>query len=187
MVADALRWTVRDLDVLPDDGGWKRYEIVDGELYVTRAPHLRHQGASGNLHFELEVWSRRTQMGKPFQAPGIVFSPTDAVIPDVVWMSQARLANSVDDAGHLTAAPEIVAEVLSPGELNQRRDREVKLKLYSRHGVQEYWLLDWQQQTLAIYRRDQAQLRLTQTLSAGDVLTSPRLPGFSVLVNDIFK
>jgi hypothetical protein len=38
MVANSLIWTIRDLDVMPDDGGWKRYEIIDGELYVTRAP-----------------------------------------------------------------------------------------------------------------------------------------------------
>jgi hypothetical protein len=83
MVATPLRWTTRDLDALPDDGGWKRYEIMDGELSVTRSPHIRHQGSAGNIHFELEAWSRKTGLGKPFQVPGVIFSPTDAVIPDV--------------------------------------------------------------------------------------------------------
>ena len=92
MVTNPLRWTIRDLDAMPDDGGWKRYEIIDGELFVTRAPHLRHQGAGGNLHFELEAWSRQTQLGKPFQTPGVIFTPTDAVTPDVVWVSRERLA-----------------------------------------------------------------------------------------------
>lgn len=187
MVANSLRWTTRDLDAMPDDGGWKRYEIVDGELYVTRAPHIRHQGAGGNIHFELEIWSRETQLGQPFQAPGVIFSPTDAVIPDVVWISRERLAHGIDEAGHLTVAPELMVEILSPGELNEQRDREIKLKLYSRHGVQEYWIVNWQLKTLEVYRRREAQLQLVATLFADDTLTSPLLPEFSIPVAQVFR
>ncbi|NJL40928.1 MAG: Uma2 family endonuclease [Leptolyngbyaceae cyanobacterium RM2_2_4] len=181
-----IRWTTRDLDAMPDDGGWKRYEIIDGELFVTRAPHIRHQGAGGNIHVELELWSRRTQLGKPFQTPGVIFSPTDAVIPDVVWISQERLANGVDEAGHLIVAPELMVEVLSPGELNEQRDKEVKLKLYSLHGVQEYWIVNWQLKTLEVYRRNDAQLQLVATLLEGDTLISALLPGFSAAIAQIF-
>jgi Uma2 family endonuclease len=171
---------------MPDDGGWKRYEIIDGELFVTRAPHIRHQGAGGNIHFELESWSRQTQLGKAFQTPGIIFTPTDAVIPDVVWITQERLASGIDAAGHLTIAPELIIEVLSPGELNEQRDKEVKLKLYSQHGVQEYWIVNWQLKTLEIYRRQNAQLQLVATLLESDSLTSPLLPGFSTPMAQIF-
>lgn len=186
MVSHPLRWTIRDLEAIPDDGGWKRYEIIDGELFVTRAPHIRHQDAGGNIYFELESWSRQTQLGKPFQTPGVIFSPLDAVIPDVVWISQERLATGVDEAGHLIVAPELIVEVLSPGELNEQRDKEVKLKLYSLYGVQEYWIVNWQLKTLEIYRRSDAQLRLVATLLAGDILTSPLLPEFSTAVAQIF-
>lgn len=181
-----IRWTIRDLDAMPDDGGWKRYEIIDGELLVTRAPHIRHQGASGNIHVELEIWSRQTQLGKPFQTPGVIFSPNDAVIPDVVWISRDRLTNGVDEAGHLVVAPELIVEVLSPGELNEQRDKEVKLKLYSLHGVQEYWIVNWQLKTLEIYRRTNTQLQLAATLLESDTLTSPLLPGFSTAIAQIF-
>lgn len=181
-----IRWTTRDLDAMPDDGGWKRYEIIDGELLVTRAPHIRHQGASGNIHVELEIWSRQTRLGKPFQTPGVIFSPNDAVIPDVVWISRDRLTNGVDEAGHLVVAPELIVEVLSPGELNKQRDKEVKLKLSSLHGVQEYWIVNWQLKTLEIYRRTNTQLQLAATLLESDTLTSPLLPGFSTAIAQIF-
>ena len=187
MVANSLRWTTRDLDAMPDDGGWKRHEIIDGELYVTRAPHIRHQAAGGKIYFELEAWSRQTQLGEPFQTPGVIFTPTDAVIPDVVWISRERLANGIDEAGHLIVAPELMVEILSPGELNEQRDKEVKLKLYSLHGVQEYWIVSWQLKTLEIYRRSDAQLRLVGTLLVGDWLTSPLLPGLSGSIDQIFQ
>ncbi len=187
MVANSLRWTTRDLNAMPDDGGWKRYEIIDGELFVTRAPHIRHQGASGNLHFELESWSRKTQLGKPFQTPGVIFTSNDAVIPDVVWASKERLENGIDEAGHFTVPPELIVEILSPGELNEQRDKEVKLKLYSQHGVQEYWVVSWRLKNLELYRRANAQLQLTATLFGDDTLTSPLLPGFSIAVSQVFK
>lgn len=186
MVANSLRWTTRDLDAMPDDGGWKRYEIIDGELLVTRAPHIRHQSAGGNIHVELEIWSRQSQLGKPFQTPGVIFTPTDAVIPDVVWISKESLAHGIDEAGHLTVAPELMVEILSPGDLNEQRDKEVKLKLYSLHGVQEYWIANWQLKTLEIYRRKEAQLQLVATLLDTDMLTSPLLPGFSTPIAQIF-
>ena len=187
MVANSLYWTTADLDVIPDNGGWLRHEVIAGELFVTRAPHIRHQGVGGNIQFELECWSRQTKLGKPFQTPGVIFTPTDAVIPDVVWASQARLERGVDTAGHFTITPELMVEILSAGEQNEQRDKSVKLKLYSRYGVQEYWIVNWQLQTLEIYRRTDAQLQLVATLLAGDTLTSPLLPGFSAEIDRIFS
>lgn len=172
---------------MPDDGGWTRHEIINGELFVTRSPHIRHQGAAGRLHVRLENWSEMTELGSAFQSPGVIFTPTDAVIPDVVWISRERLANGVDAAGHLIIAPELMVEVLSPGELNEQRDKEVKLKLYSLYGVQEYWIVNWQLKTLEIYRRSDVQLQLAATLLAGDTLTSPLLPEFSAPINQIFR
>lgn len=186
MVIPALRWTTRDLDALPDDDGWKRYEIIDGVLHMTRAPHIRHQGVAGKICLRLESWSEETALGHAFQTPGVIFTPEDAVIPDVVWISRERLAQGVDEAGHLTVAPELIVEVLSPGERNEQRDREVKVKLYSIHGVQEYWIVSWQLQTLEVYRRQEAQLKQVATLLPEDTLTSPLLPGFAPEIAPLF-
>ena len=79
--------------------------------------------------------------------------------------------------GKLHAAPELIIEVLSPGAANEKRDREAKLKLYSRRGVEEYWIVDWRQRRIEIFRREQAQLALAATVMESDILTSPLLPG----------
>jgi Uma2 family endonuclease len=183
--ASPIRWSSADLELFPDSE-WKRYEIIDGELFVTRAPHLSHQDSSGKIYARLLAWSEDTGLGKPFFAPGVVFSDADDVIPDVVWVAQERLATIVDEAGHFTAAPDLVVEVLSSGSQNERRDREVKLRLYSLKGVLEYWIVNWRLQTIEIYRREAGVLRLTGTLLATDTLTSPLLPGFVCPVERCF-
>jgi Uma2 family endonuclease len=77
-------------------------------------------------------------------------------------------------------------EVLSPGLSNQQRDRQAKLKLYSRRGVQEYWIVNGQEQELEVYRRDGTSLLLWATLGRDDLLESPLLPGFSCRVSKLF-
>lgn len=179
----SLRWTSADLEVLPDDG--KRYEIIDGDLYVSKQPHWHHQFGCGRLFRFLDEWNEQTSAGAVNAAPGVTFADDD-VVPDVVWISKARLTTALDQAGHLRAAPELSVEVLSPGSTNERWDRETKLKLYSRRGVQEYWIVDWRRRQVEVYRREQAALRLIETRFDQDELQSPLLPGFSCRVERLF-
>ncbi len=183
-VDEKVRWTSADLDLLPDNG--TRYEIIDGELFMTRSPHWGHQEVCVNIGTELTNWSRRTGLGKTATAPGIIFTDADNVIPDVVWASNERLAFLLDNAGHLIGAPELVVEVLSFGEENERRDRSIKLKLYSSRGVQEYWIVNWRLKQVEVYRRERATLKLAATLLVNDELTSPLLPGFACPVERLF-
>jgi transcriptional regulator of nitric oxide reductase len=73
-----------------------------------------------------------------------------------------------------------------PGQINERRDKEAKLKLYSVQGVHDYWVVNWQTQTVEVYRRQEAVLKLTATLYYSDELTSPILPNFRCLVSQFF-
>ena len=179
----SLRWRSADLELLPDDG--KRYEIIDGELYVSEQPHRDHQAVCGRVHAALLAWTAQTGAGQANLAPGVIFAEDDDIAPDVVWASSARLATGLRD-GKLYVAPELAVEVLSPGVSNERRDREAKLKLYSRRGVDEYWIIDWRKRTVEVYRRDEDVLQHQATLTTGDILQSPLLPGFSSSVDQFF-
>ena len=119
-------------------------------------------------------------------APGVIFSESDAVIPDLIWISQSRLAQLVDDSGHLTGSPELIVEVLSMSEKDKKRDRETKLQLYSERGVYEYWIADREEQAIEIYRRENGSLTKVMTLCKEDQLASPLLPGFSCEVETLF-
>jgi Uma2 family endonuclease len=180
-----IRWTSADLAALPEVEG-RRYEIVEGELFMAKQPHYHHQLTCSNVTGLLRTWSIETGLGQTVIAPGIIFDDDDDVAPDVVWCSYERLEKALGDDGKFHAAPELVIEVLSPGSTNQRRDRQAKLKLYSQRGVQEYWILDWLTGQAEVYRRKHRQLRLIETLNKTDTLRSPLLPGFSCPVAELF-
>jgi Uma2 family endonuclease len=116
----------------------------------------------------------------------LILSDLDAVIPDVVFIMNERL-NEVITGDRLTAAPDIVAEILSPGAENLRRDRVAKRQLYARFGVREYWILDPRERTVEVYVPDHDALKLAATLKESDQLTTPILPGFSCPVTSIFR
>jgi len=173
-----------DLASMPDDGS--TYEIIEGELYVSRSPGYEHQYTCSRLTQFLNNWNDQDNLGVVLPGPGLVFGEHDDVIPDVTWISLERFISSTDAAGHLRLAPELVVEVLSPGKLNEYRDREAKLGLYSRRGVQEYWIVDWITRKAEVYRRKRNKLKLVETVRAKEFLTSPLLPGFSCQVKKLF-
>jgi len=179
------RWTVADVEALPYDE-WRRHEVIDGELFVSTAPHFEHQAACTKASRALDEWNDESMLGRMFVAPGVIFTEADGVIPDVVWVSRERLARIADASGHLRGAPELVVEVLSPGRANERRDRETKLDLYGRYGVEEYWLLDWRTRTVTIFRRSGDGLARVARLTSGDTLTSPLLPGLTLPIARLF-
>lgn len=178
------RWTVADLEGLPDDGN--RYEIIDGELHVTSAPHVWHQLVVGNVSTALNVWSDQTGHGVTIPGPGIIFSPTDVVIPDVVWVRRDRFPGLLGEDGRLHGAPDLAVEVLSPGTANVERDRVTKRQHYGCWGVREYWIIDRFARTIEIYRLAEDGLQPVATLGASDELSSPLLPGFLLRAGDCF-
>ena len=154
------RFTSADLEQMPN--GFDRYEIIAGELYVSRQPKAEHQYTCNRLGSLLDQWSEQTGLGVVLPAPGLVFAEDD------------------------DAAPELVIEVLSPGRANEFRDREAKLDLYSRRGVEEYWIVSFMQRFVEVYRREGGVLRLVSTLRDSNTLESPLLPGFSCQVSGLF-
>ena len=119
--------TVSDLELMPDNGN--RYELIDGELYLSKSPGLTHQLICMNIAFSVQTYLKLHPIGKIVAAQGVVFTDLDGVIPDLVFLSNERLA-SVVKQDRLRGAPELVIEILSPGSDNSRRDRIAKRDLY---------------------------------------------------------
>ena len=180
------RWTLADLETLPDHDGWIRYEIIAGELFELHAAGNAHQETCALTSTELGLWNRQADLGSVLIGPGLIFSADDNTIPDLVWVSHARRAALEQADDKLHGGPELVVEVLSPGAENARRDRKLKLGLYGRRGVDEYWLLDPPARTVTVYRRQNDALALVAMFDDTATLTSPLLPGFAAPVARLF-
>jgi Uma2 family endonuclease len=189
MTTTSKRYTLADLKDVAQPWDDTRYEIIDGELFVSTQPSPEHQYTTNEIAFELTSWNRRSGQGVVLPAPGLNFEDDDNAAPDVVWLSWERFRTVRGADGKLHGPPELVVEVLSPGAENERRARDVKLRLYSRRGVDEYWILDDRQRRAEVYRRDASDpgvLRLAAALGEDDALESPLLRGFRVRVGALF-
>ncbi len=177
--------TIADLEATPDDGN--RYELIEGELYVSTSPSFFHQNILGNVFLAFADYLRSNPIGKVTTGVGVIFDNFNGVIPDLVYFSHER-GKRILKGERFSGAPEIVVEILSPGASNERRDRQVKRNLYSVRGVDEYWIVNPDSRTVEIHRkRREGGLELTGSLQENDDLTSPLLPGFATRVATLFE
>jgi Uma2 family endonuclease len=176
--------TIADLEIMPDDEN--RYELMEGELIVSRAPSLTHQRVLGNLLNVLKNYLAQNPLGEVFATPGVIFDELNSAIPDLAFVSRERGA-LVASGERITGAPELMIEIVSPGSENARRDRVVKRQIYGKHGVREYWIVDPERRTVEVYRAHQKSLELFATLVDQDEITSPLLPQLGFTVASLFS
>lgn len=130
-------WTVEKALALPEDG--KRYEVLDGELFVTPAPTYAHQAALREIDRPVDAYVRAHELGWVLWSPAdIVFSPRRLVQPDLFVIPRGSGVRPRDwtDVKSLLLA----IEVLSPA--TARADRHRKRLIYQDQGVPEYWIVD---------------------------------------------
>ena len=140
--------TVADLDACPDDNN--RYELIEGELFVSRAPGIPHR-VLNNLQLALGIYLQDNPIGIVVPGAGAVFSDYDAVIPDLVFVRAERWSEVVTET-KFTGPPDLVIEITSPGKENRDRDLLVKRQLYAKYGVAEYWVVDPESRLVGVYR-----------------------------------
>lgn len=183
-VGQVRKLTYDDLLAMPDDG--LRHEIIDGVLYVSPSPGTPHQFTVGKLHQAIANYLDEHPVGELYLAPfDVVFTKCDVVEPDLLFIRAERL--SVLTERNVTGAPDLVIEILSPS--TRRVDLTLKRDLFERQGVREYWVVDPVEATIDIHRQRGPALAVVGTLTkaAGDVITSPLLPGFEVALSRLFR
>jgi Uma2 family endonuclease len=182
--AGHLRLTNADLECMRDNG--KRCELIDGELYVSDPSDFVDQSTLINIASASAECLRDHQIGRILPGVGVIFDDYNGVIPDLIFITYERMRKTLRE-DRFYGAPEIMIEILSPGTSNERRDRDVKLSLYASNGVGEYWIVDPENRSVEVYRRNEAgNLAFENCLRQTDELTCAFLPGFAVSVDKFF-
>lgn len=179
-VTTARPFTYEDYLLLPED---RRYEIIGGELFLTPAPTPRHQIVVSNLQYALESFVRQRRLGVVLPSPcGVVLSATDIVQPDLSFVSVERA--SIVGEKHVSAAPDLVIEVLSPG--TAERDQTLKAKTYERYGARELWIVSPEARTIEVLVNREGGFSREAIYGFGDRLKSPLLPGLEIPLESVF-
>jgi Uma2 family endonuclease len=176
--------TYEDYLLIPEDG--KRHQIIDGKHYVTDTPFLRHQRLARRLVFRLETFLLEHPLGEFFFAPtDVILSPHDIVQPDLFFISNDR--SSIVTEANIQGAPDLVIEILSNS--SRRLDEVLKRKAYEEFGAREYWIFDPSRKTTQVWELTAEGLRRRGLLSAaaGDILTTPLLPGLEIPLAEVFE
>jgi Uma2 family endonuclease len=179
-----VKLTYDDFLLFPDDG--KRHELIDGEHYVTPSPSRKHQAIVWNLTVRIGTYLEANPVGRAFGAPfDVVFSQFDVVEPDLLFISNARL--EVLTTKNVQGAPNLVVEIGSPS--TRQRDETIKRKLYERFGVEEYWVIDPEIETIAVYKRVGEAYQRVQELAVerNETLSTPLLPDLTLPLQRVFK
>ena len=183
MANRSVRYTYRDYINLPESEE-KRYELIDGELYMVPSPTPMHQDFLQNLYRVLDEFVRGKGLGKVYIAPlDVVLSEEDVLQPDILYISTNR--EGIITKQNIRGAPDLVVEVLSPGTAD--RDRTLKRARYLKFGVREYWMVDPQSRTIEVLKAGQTEFESVRVYPEGTTATSPVLDGLQVSVGAVFS
>ena len=128
--------TIADYQQLPEGA---RYQLIDGEIIDVPSPTARHQKIAMRISAKLFFHAEKNSLGTVLFAPMDVYlNDENAVQPDILFVSKANEAIIRENG--IYGAPDLIVEILSPS--TSYYDTKRKFRLYEKHGVQEYWLID---------------------------------------------
>ncbi|MBE3562005.1 MAG: Uma2 family endonuclease, partial [Ktedonobacteraceae bacterium] len=161
----------------------RRYEVVNGVLYMTPAPSPEHQSVAALILYHLLAHVQLSGRGKVYPAPlDVQLDAKTVVQPDVLVVLNEHLDRVTDIC--VVGAPDLVIEVVSPSSLV--RDLREKLDAYARSAVPEYWVVSPDTKTVQVFVLESTSYRSLGIFQGESAIPSRLLPGLAVTVEQFF-
>ncbi len=162
----------------------KRFEMLDGEVIEMAPAGARHGKVAMKVGARLSIHVEQNDLGEVFAAEtGFVLArdPDTVRAPDVAFVAHDRLPPGDLPAGFMEAAPDLVVEVVSPGD--SAGYVRAKVEQWLQSGVRLVWVVYPETRSVAAYRS----LNDVRVLTENDMLAgAPVVMGFSCPVKDLF-
>ncbi|KQC02297.1 Uma2 family endonuclease [Pedobacter sp. Hv1] len=169
----------------------ERVELIKGKIFeMSPAPSRVHQEVFGTIFMAIGNFLKNKPC-KIYGAPFDVRFPKESKADkDVYTVLQPDICVVCDltklDARGCIGAPDLVVEVLSPG--NNKTELLHKYKIYQEFGVKEYWVVSQSDQTILIYTLDElGKFQPSKIFTLSEQVTSSVLPGFVLNLDDVFE
>ena len=162
MLPRNVRFTYRDYVNMPESET-KRYELLDGEIFVVPSPNTNHQRIVGNLFLAFRDYARTAGSGEVFLSPlDVVLSDHDVLQPDVTYVSLQR-SHFVTRGHQRRPGPGGGSAVA----WHEDRDLTAKRAIYARWGVREYWIVDPEARTVEVMKAGEPDFETVRVYSEG--------------------
>ncbi len=178
-ISPEKKYTVSDYMSLPERAP---YQLIEGELIYMPSPFTNHQKISGNIYSEIRAYIKMKNLGE------VYFSPLDVHLddknvyqPDILFVSIKR--SSIINK-FIFGAPNFIVEILSKS--SESKDRNEKMVNYGKFGVDEYWIVNLNQENIEVYHNTLGILVHKQTAGKEDTIISLAINGFELNVSDVF-
>lgn len=176
------QWTYEDYLRLPDDG--RRYECIEGVLYVVNASSFEHQFTVSEVFGAMWRFVKDHQLGVVLPAPFEVHlsGTTRPVQPDITFITAEKQPTANISA--FEGVPDLIVEILSPSSI--RTDRHVKFDAYERAGVSEYWIVNPRTHSVEVYTLSGGEYGLLGEFITEDKIVSEVLAGIEIVAQSLF-
>ena len=159
----------------------QRWEIVGGDAYLmSPSPMSRHQLVSMELGRQMATHFKGKKCRVLAAPMDVVLSDEDVVQPDILVVCEPNQIKRT----YIEGAPTLVVEVLSAS--SEWLDRRLKLELYARSGVKEYWLVSPFPSYVEVLVLDGATYRIARVVGKDQELDSPTFPDLKIALRDVF-
>ena len=175
--------TYDDYLTFPDSDGIRK-EIIEGELFMSPAPAMKHQSISKKIFRILDDYITKNNLGEVWYAPcDVIFSNINVMQPDILFISNENY--KILTALYIKGAPDLIIEILSPSTIEN--DRIYKKLVYEKFGVKEYWIVDPQEEIIEVWALKDTRFQLHQKAKKTQKFKSKLLEDLELDLSLIFR